>query len=511
MLTYLIMDALHELVNILDSQDKIAFKSYLSRKNKRNDVKNIKLFNLIETDDIKSLDKIYKNSKNKDAYHALRKRLLDSLLLFLSQRTFENSNDEIYDILRNIVVARFLLENNLSKIGFKSLDKAERMAINQEQFSLVNEILLLKLQFSHLDPKIDLEKLTGMFRINQDHMQREAKLRLAYASLRKELNEIHLKGKVVNLSELIETTIKKYQINRIDFMNYKSLYQILFIANEYAAINQNYSLIQRFLIKSHRFIESQKEKPDSQIFYKLHVLYYLANFSLRNKAFAESIDYLMQMEVLFDNKQQYKSVLYARQQLLFALNYFYIGNPEKGLGYVEDALADLPKHGSQTDIEDLMLTKAMFLTQLNDDESLSIMAKLTHTDAWYEKKLGMLWSIRKNLMEILMQIQFGNVELSLSRIKSFKRRYKKYLNQVNEQRVLNFVALVEKFLAKPDVIYQQTFQSTVYKMLEIEENRDIFNISFIAWLVSRWEKTIPYKITIRIIQGLSEVSPTKMT
>jgi hypothetical protein len=50
---------------------------------------------------------------------------------------------------------------------------------------------------------------------------------------------------------------------------------------------------------------------------------------------------------------------------------------------------------------------------------------------------------------------------------------------------------VEKFLAKPDVIYQQTFQSTVYKMLEIEENRDIFNISFIAWLVSRWEKNNP--------------------
>ncbi|WP_232046989.1 hypothetical protein [Sphingobacterium daejeonense] len=97
------MDTLQELVNVLDKQDKIDFKTYLNRKNKRNDVKNIKLFNLIETDDIKSLDKIYKNFKNKDAYHALRKRLQDSLLLFLSQRTFENSNDEIYDILRNIV------------------------------------------------------------------------------------------------------------------------------------------------------------------------------------------------------------------------------------------------------------------------------------------------------------------------------------------------------------------------------------------------------------------------
>ena len=49
----------------------------------------------------------------------------------------------------------------------------------------------------------------------------------------------NLKGKVVNLSTLMVTTIRKYQIAVSDLMNYKSIYQILFIANEYAEASSN--------------------------------------------------------------------------------------------------------------------------------------------------------------------------------------------------------------------------------------------------------------------------------
>jgi hypothetical protein len=60
-------------------------------------------------------------------------------------------------------------------------------------------------------------------------------------------------------------------------------------------------------------------------------------------------------------------------------------------------------------------------------ESLRQLTLLTRSDAWYEKKMGMLWTIRKNLMEILVQAQFSNIELAMSRLTSFRRRYKKYL------------------------------------------------------------------------------------
>src|SRR5690606_15977782 len=157
------------------------------------------------------------------------------------------------------------------------------------------------------------------------------------------------------------------------------------------------------------------------------------------------------------------------------------------------------------------LSKTMFLGQLNDLKAIRTLSKLTHSDAWYEKKLGMLWSIRKNLMEILLHAQFENIELAMSRLKSFKRRYKQYLLQVKESRVLDFLGLVEKYLMKPDLVFQQSFQETVYSMLDLDENKDIFNLSFISWLISRWEKRKPYDITLTLIENLEGHSPTKMT
>ena len=51
------MDDLSQLIDLLNNQDKADFKSFLNRKNKRKDAKNIRLFNFLETDDKKSINK----------------------------------------------------------------------------------------------------------------------------------------------------------------------------------------------------------------------------------------------------------------------------------------------------------------------------------------------------------------------------------------------------------------------------------------------------------------------
>ena len=58
------MESLSELVNLLNNNDKKLFRQFLQRKNKRVDVKNLQLLDLIETDDINGLTKLY-NSKKK--------------------------------------------------------------------------------------------------------------------------------------------------------------------------------------------------------------------------------------------------------------------------------------------------------------------------------------------------------------------------------------------------------------------------------------------------------------
>ncbi|WP_207421195.1 hypothetical protein [Desertivirga brevis] len=488
------MDSLSELVNLLNSYDKKLFRQFLERKNKREDVKNLDLLKLLETDDIEGLSKLYKPGKNKDAYHALRKRLQDSLLLFLSQKTFESNQSEAYEALRLLVVARFLLENDVVKVAFKCLDKAERLGEHLEQFNLLNEILLLKLQYAHLPGAEELDALTIRFLNNQSEMQREAKLNMAYAFLRQELQEIHLKGKVVNLTALIIRTIRKYKISMQDLMTYKAVYQILFIANEYAAIQQNYSLIERFIDRTNNFLQNQQQTRKPYFFYHISILYFLANFHLRQKDFGASMSYLKEMNDLMVDDERYFTIFHLRHQLLTALNLFFTGDADNAVALIKESLSNTRQKAKPEDIEDLRICLSMFLALQNDRGCLKQLTLLTQSDAWYEKKMGMLWTIRKNVMEILVHAQFSNIELAMSRLTSFRRRYKKYLQRTSEERVLLFLKLVERYLLKPDVVFEPAYRKAVLKQLDSEENQDIFTLSFIAWLIAKWEKKTAYEV-----------------
>lgn len=494
------MDSISELTNLLTTNDKRLFKQFLQQKNKRTDVKNLQLLDLLETDDISVINKLYDSAKNKDAYHALRKRLQDNLLLFLSQKTFESNHSDTYDALRLVVVARFLLENDIIKTALKSLDKAEKLAEHLEQFNLVNEILLLKLQYAHLPGAGDLEILTSRFQENQLHMQRDAKLNMAYAFLRQQLQEIHLKAKVVNLKTLMTTTIKKYQISVEDLMTYKSIYQILFIANEYAAIQQNYGLIEDYINRASQYIQDGANNKQSYLFYHLSILYYLANFHLRRRDFGKSTSYLKEMKDLMATDPRYSALFDMRYTLLTSLNLYYTDSAPDAIALLQTVLKNKKPATKAEDIEDLQLCLTMFLALRNDRGSLKQLTFLTRTDAWYEKKMGMLWTIRKNLMEILVQAQFSNIELAMSRLSSFRRRYKKYLLKTSEGRVLEYLKLVEKCLIKPDLVFDPKYKTAVLDLLSSLEDNDIFTSSFIAWLIARWEKKTAYEVVLKLMQ-----------
>ncbi|WP_449333714.1 hypothetical protein [Sphingobacterium kyonggiense] len=503
------MDAISDLVNLLSDTEKIDFRAYLKKKNKRHDVKNVRLFDLIETDDINAINKLYKTAKNRDSYHALRKRLQENLLSFISQKVFEKHQHADYELLRLLVVSRYLLENNLARLGFRCLDRAEGIAEDQESYSVLQEILMLRLQFAHLDENLDLENLSSRFLLNQGHLIRESKMQLAYAFIRRELNEIQLKGKVIDLTKLIEEVIRRYKIAVVDFMSYKSLYHILFIANEYAHINQNFGLVEKYVRKSYQIIESQMGDSTGQVYYRMYVLYYLANFNLRSRDFQKSLSYLESMDLLLGKHKDFHGQFYFRKQLVLALNLHFSGEAEQALEVLDAALAMNSAKAKLEDYYDLQLCKVMFQAQRGDRKCLSGISMINHSDTWLEKKLGMLWTIRKSLLEILIYADFSSIDLASARIKSFRRRYRKYLIQTHEEKVLDYVSLLEKYFVNPAILHNKSFQSRVIKLLELEENRDLFNLSFITWIIAKWEKADSYKLTLKYLKDQSGIFTDK--
>jgi dsDNA-binding SOS-regulon protein len=497
------MNAIQEVVHLMNDEDIKAFSLYLDKKNKRKDVRNTELFELLKTDDINVEKKAFQDKKSADAYHALRKRLYDTLVEFMANRSFENDTSQEHAIVRLLVVSRLFFEHKLTKAAFKCLAKAEAIAVEIEHFSLLNEIYHTQIQFAHLNLALALDEVVAKFSANKKKLEQEEQLNLGYALLRRELAQVYHEGKIVNFQELIKNTITTHGISLRQVLTFKSLYQILFIANEYASINSDYGLIAPFIAKSYRFITGNAALADRHLYYHIYILYFMANFHFRNGRFAESQEYLEKMrEQLQKQGGKYYNRFCLRYFLLKALNENYSGNPGKATDTAEKALAQ-HKKADANDINDLrLLLIVIYLQQDAGRDAAKEMVKLGHSDSWYEKKMGMDWAIKKCLVEILLHTQQEHIELALSRIKSFKRRYKKYLITVNEERVVHYLSLIERYVLKPEIATAPKFKNTVEEFIGQAQSgpQDIFVMSFLAWLLARVNRKPVYDTTLKLLE-----------
>lgn len=487
------MNALEDIVHIMSNDDKQAFVGYLNKKNKRKDVQNIKLFNLIETDDIYL-------QKNTDAYHALRKRLYDSLIEFTGNRRFMTDTSQEHEVMRLLVAARVFFEHKLYKEAFKCLAKAEGKAIDMEHFGLLNDIYHTHIQFAHFDASANLDAAIEKFSANRKMMEQEEQMNIAYALLRRELTDIYHKGKIIDFRAFIKDTMERQDVSA-DALTFKSLYQILFIANEYASINSNYKLVEPFMQSAYKFMADKEDLSERHLYYHIYILYLLANMHFRNGRFNESEAFLQKMEEQMQKEgSRYYVRFCMRYFLLLSLNKNYSGNPGAATGIAEKALKN-HKDADVADVNDLRLALLVFYLQQCDRSALKLMIQFDHSDSWYEKKMGMDWAIKKKLVEVLLHIEFENTELALSLIKSFKRRYKKYLAEVKENRVLVYVNVVETYIMKPESITGEKFLRPLKSLMGLVETgiEDIFVISFIGWLKAKAEKKPVYDVILNLI------------
>ena len=162
------MTDLNQIVSTFSSDEQQQFINYLERKNKRKDTKNIQLFKLLSKHDLDSKSiciKLYKTN-NKDAYHALRKRLYQSIIDFTANTNLSEESSENMQIIKLILASRAFLFQRQYKVAYKLLDKAEVLAKEQFLFPYLNEIYHTKIQYAHTNQNIDLKALIKTFKSN---------------------------------------------------------------------------------------------------------------------------------------------------------------------------------------------------------------------------------------------------------------------------------------------------------------------------------------------------------
>ncbi|SEB39935.1 hypothetical protein SAMN04489761_0457 [Tenacibaculum sp. MAR_2009_124] len=498
------MNQITHIISSFSQEEQQKFELYLARRNKRRDTKNIQLFKLLKQQESSTAlicNTLY-GKQNRAALYTLKQRLHESLIDFIAMNKIQGENSIDMLLIKYIMVARdFLFQQNYGE-AYKLLNKAELLARDYELFSILNEIYHTKIQYAHLHPKTDLNKTIKEFKSNQKNYFLEEELNIIYAKIRNNLILIpNDKGSISNFESFINSIFKEHHINIDDSLSFKSLYQLISIVNISAFIHKNYLKVEPFLIKTYGIITSKKGK-EKQLFYHIRVLYLIANTLFRNKKFEESLNYLKYMLVLMnDNNKKYFKLFYLNYLLLFALNKNYRNEQNEAISLLEDAI--LKKHVDQKSLLEIQLSLLMFYFQSNQfGKAIKLLHKLNHSDKWYIDKVGIEWVIKKNLFEILLHLELENLNLFESRLLSFKRKYYTYIKKINQERVIEYLKLVEQYYKDPSIITTTQFNDLVESSFEFvgAQQEDIFVMSFYAWLKSKMEQSPIFEVTLELVK-----------
>ncbi|ARV09288.1 hypothetical protein BTO05_06415 [Winogradskyella sp. PC-19] len=494
---------IESIIRTLDTKEHKAFIDYLSKKNKRNDTKNIQLFKLLADDDYDKkniVTKLY-GSDNKNAYHGLRNRLFDSLIDFTANKNLEDENSIDIQIIKYILASRtFLLQKNFPT-AYKLLDKAEKLADENSLFPILNEIYHTKIQYAADYPKADLKTLIKKQEDNHKKHKLEDQLNIIYSKLKSAIKAVGYEKTTVNFEALLKETLEGSDIKIDESLSFKSLYQILAVANISAIATSKYYEIEDFVLKSYKILKNKKE-TDKQLYYQIQIVYIIANTLFRNKKFEYSIKYIEEMEqLMLQKKRKYYKDFILKSTLIKALNLNYNNGFKEAISITNQALQK--KHNDIEALLDLRLSLVMFYFQHNDLKlAKTVLSKFYHTDNWYIKKAGIDWVIKKNIAEILLFIELQEDDLFESRLNSFRRQYSKYLKSIDQSRILIFLDFAESYYKNPTISTSKKFIDKVEASFEWKTKReeDIFVMSFYAWLKSKTKNKPLYESTLELIK-----------
>lgn len=331
------MTDINLIISTLTTEEQQQFVTYLKKKNKRNDIKNIQLFKLLQQNELSSSEiclTIYKANK-KNAYHALRKRLYQSLIDFIANINLEEENSVDMQVIKYILASRSFLHNQQYKLAYKILDKAEALAETHYLFSILNEIYHTKIQYAYANPEIEINSLIKTFKTNQKNLFIEDQLNIVYAKMRQTLHNITYKGDIIDIETLLKTTLQDHHISVTESMSFKSLYQLITLVTIPAFVTNDYLKTEPFIIETYSILKTHKSQS-KQLYYHIQVLFLIANTLFRNKKFKESLSYLEQMETqMLLNRKKHYTTFKLKHQFLLALNANYSNQQKTAIEILE--------------------------------------------------------------------------------------------------------------------------------------------------------------------------------
>lgn len=503
------MDDLKTTIDTLTPDQKREFLDFIKRQNQQKERKDAALFQVLQQKKTYTPEelqrKLYPQAENSMAYYALRKRLMRQLSDFILLKRMEEDTTSASSVMGMVSLASYLFEAQVDRLAWNLLRKAEKLAAENEQFDLLNNIYNLQIEKADSEFADELEEIIRKRNANKIAADEEERANIAASLIRKQLQHARAMGRDMNFDAIIQKVLLEFGLSEVVSKRPSIFYKLMTIARSAVLARKDFHHFEPYIIAQYAQIAAQTGFSKAQLTYKLNLNYMIAHVLYRNRKFEPSIQYLD--AIYADLQANTKSIFlqfYPRYIFLKTANLAFLGRLEEATALMEELLES---QGNSLGIKNLLtaqLSLSFFNFALQQYKKANlILIRMPHSDKFLEAKMGKEWVLKKNMGELILQIELHNPELALNKIRTIERTFKNLLAQEAYHNVRGYLQLLKKLLDDPYLLEQPYFTELIDKELEFVplEQEDIQSISFYAWLKARILKRRYYDVLLELAAG----------
>lgn len=455
-----------------------------------------------EREDIKLVDMIRKgetdSSKSNNAYHQTRKRLKKQLELFVQNQNVKTNT--ISETINLVEVARFFFKKNMAKQAWHYLMQAESLASETDDYVLLDfvydtQIAFASAKWNDSAQYIFVPSILKHRDKNLLSARRDAHANAAYILMLHEIQTFYSKEVYGNIDSLIQTALKKYNLEG-DLFDVPKIYcKVVYIMCRALREKKDYPTLKNYALENYEALKERnmlyKIPPDFLM--ELIRSVYLA--AIRTADYPNTEKFLelydSNKELFKDDKEQY-IYYHFRSRLMAADLYMFTNKIEEAESIFTELLSKYSYENENALVYFFLRVNllALYFKLKNYTECITVYSGLIQK---YRKKilkeegLGLEMLLFTEIYGVIFYYETNDFDYALYLLNRIKRKYADLLNGGTLHREELFLKIIEKMLK------QVSFKTNVklrkdcihFLSLKLYIPGDKEYISLNAWLESK--------------------------
>jgi hypothetical protein len=491
------MDDLSTIIATLDDKDRQDFTQFIQRNRRKSERKDLALFEAIrglndrEKPDFRSL-----GLPNRNAYHAVRRRLYEHLNDFILLRSVREDESSMSKVDGMISVARHLRAAGSHRVAWKQLKRAEQAAQHEGLYNALNTIYLLQIEMASAPYADPLDDIIAKYEANKKELELSERISIVRSAINTKVEQFKSEGRDVDLKSLMDLSIGTIELREQLKQRPKLLAGLLQTVRRSATASKAFHAFEPLVQEAFDALDDRSDHYSNA-----QILYTLAHAQYRNKRFAKSEQNLAHMEeALKECSRTARRPLEHQLIHLRAGNLLLLERVEESIHLLTALVQDrfLSERGRIN--AHLNLVIYHFFHQQHK-KALSTLGELHHSHKWYRERMGIEWTLKRDMIELLLFHELDEPDLVQSRIRSIKRKYRKLFQQKLYARVPLFLSFVKEYVENETHVDLQELE----EKMELnwtwvpKEEEDLQAMMFYAWFKSKLTKGNLYRTVLDLV------------